>query len=77
MYAAYMLFFSQRISLVAEPKYQKFREYLGVFSGLVLLRSAIQDGLQVHVPFWRGDNIAALSWAEKNKCRSKGGKWHT
>jgi hypothetical protein len=74
MYAAYMLPFSQRGSIVADSKFQNFREYLGVLFGLFLLRRVIRNGLQVHVPFWRGDNVAALSWAEKNKCKSKGGQ---
>jgi hypothetical protein len=74
LYAAYAIPFSQRGSVVAESKFQNFREYLGFLFGLFLLRRVIRNGMTVHVPFWRGDNVAALSWAESNKCNSKGGQ---
>jgi hypothetical protein len=51
----------------SDPKFQNAREFQGLILGIVVL---LRLGIR-HTPFqWRGDNVAALSWARGETCRS-------
>lgn len=59
---------SYRLPYVAnDPRFQNAREYHGLLLGDVL---ACMVGIKHANILWRGDNIAALSWARKNSCSS-------
>ena len=57
----------------ARAQWQNLREYLGSVMGLLLLHQ-----LHPHHPLtvkWVGDNVTALSSAEKHKCKSRQGQF--
>jgi hypothetical protein len=51
----------------AESRFQNVREYHGLILGEVML--CMLHIRHTHI-LWRGDNVAALSWARKNCCSS-------
>jgi hypothetical protein len=51
----------------SDPKFQNAREFQGLILGHIVLHHL---GIRHKHIQWRGDNVAALSWARKESCRS-------
>ena len=66
-----LVYFAYRFNFPCDNDMHNFCEYSGYLLGLCLLKmylGIVPAGLVVT---WLNDNVAALSWVEKNKCKSR------